>query len=450
MCSIFNVDFLRKSDLVFELRIRGLKYDGNVDALRKSLRLALAQNVIPNKHNLSVDSIPEEVDLCKSTLQVLYDDFENLGEAASRTDVVRFRDRLSCFSNRVALVNEFCETLSRSDLNTEIEFCVDECKRMMISFNGSYPASSPKPNINPVTANFPDRTDPAPLETNPSSSTKHTLPAPFIFNNNNPNVSDKQPNTQLLSMPNCNVSAEPPTIQPQNPVNFPTCYSKLKHPAEESLSRIPFTDGLCVEQILNFFRTTLRIISAFPDLKPQIFSLLIPQTSGAFRNLILLHQGSNDFNAFHQAAINSFIPARQLNDIVKNLFLRKQGQSEKLSQYISDIKESAAVLLLNMTEREVVDIILEGINFKTRSCATFCCRPTSYAELDRLCIEILNVDFVHRNEDRTGGNPRTSGQFTNIRTRPAGNSSVTCHHCRRAGHIRPNCPDLRRRQSKNE
>lgn len=457
MSSLFNVDYLRKSDLVFELRIRGRNADDTVDSLRKALRLLIAENVVPDSSNLSVDHIPQEIEHCRNILSVLYDDFENLGETSSKADVARFRDRLSCFSNRVLIINEFCEENSAIEPIDDLAFFTAEAKRMSISLSGSHPFSTPKQNNTSGLAEPENKGGNFVVSGNISSNRStlgvSTLQGASLPQSSVPNLvtglSSALQNVDISVPTGTRAVASGSSTACSSSVKPVSSYSKLKHPCELLLNKIPQrVSGFDTDALLKFFRISLKIISAFPEIRPQVLSLLIPYSAGAFRDLILQYIDTNDFHAFHQAAIKTFIPVRQLNSITNNLFLRKQGDNERLPEYIAEVKENACILQLRVSEREVVDTILEGINFRTRSCATFCQRPTNYVELDALCIQIMNIDFVHQGNLSQPVLSRGYPSFPTPRHRTPGNNPVICYFCRKPGHTKPHCPDLRNR-SKN-
>lgn len=48
---------------------------------------------------------------------------------------------------------------------------------------------------------------------------------------------------------------------------------------------------------------------------------------------------------------------------------------------MSNVKLAAKILKISMTEREIVDVTLEGITPESRARLMFCHRPTSFGEL---------------------------------------------------------------------
>lgn len=463
MASKFNVDFLRRSDLLFELYARNYKSDEIVDTLRKKLRLMLAQEIPTDKKYISVEDIPEQVALCKQNLEFLKNDSDNLDESTTRVDASRHRDRLSCFLNRSNLLKEVCSDNNLEDYIHDLDTVLDVTKDLIIELNGKFPLnqskspvirincganpnSDPSQNINQTSHNnflSPSQMNNNPLEGNPSVQ---------IMNLTDPNQISTA-NTNQNIVPNFPPSHVNPSCEsfPENQISTPkytSLYSKIQHPVIKSLSDLPCTDGLCTETLLRFFRIVLRILTAFPELKLQIFSLLVPYTRGPLLSCLLNNRERNDFDLFHYQAIKSFIPERQLVNIKQNLFWRKQADNERLADYIRDIKETALLLRLNLSEEQVVENILEGINYRIRACCTFNARPRNFVDLDKLCIEVMNIQFIHKDSHYS---QRTFPPANLMRPSigPSVNRQPTCFYCKRPGHVRQNCPVLLRNNQKN-
>lgn len=451
-----RIDSLKKADLSFEVLIRGLTPASVVDQLRKQLRMLVSQNTLPDKKHLLIPEIPEHIDLCVRNLDFLKSDCENLGDTANKSEISRFKERLTCFMNRVSLIQEVCSDSGIIEHDSHLQKCLEECKSMAIEINGKYPSTMIKsPTVVRASKNndylsppafgvtsqpglFPDNSDLA----------EGVLSNPNEGNNNiaGPSVSK---NLTFLINDNSDQFTSSRTVVPLSAPLFKSYYNKLSHPAERLLVQFPKVNGFDIDDILKFFRLALRLLAAFPELKEQIFQILIPYCSGPFLNCLLQQKSQNDFENFHRLAIKSFIPDRQLTFIKQNLYLRKQGAQERLTEYISSIKEAAVLLLLEVTEEQVVNTILEGTNFHVRSCSTFCQRPTNFIELDRLCTEVMNVEFLHHRESpRYSAYARLGNSDRPLMQSPV-HQSVTCFHCRKSGHKRPDCPELKKKFSKN-
>lgn len=466
MASKFNVDFLRRSDLQFELYCRNYRSDEVVDALRKKLRLMLAQDIAPDKTYILTRDIPEQLALCKQNLDILKNDSENLCDTTTSNDAIRFRDRLNCFINRLSLLKQVCLDNDLEESGAEFDLLLQDSKTLLIDLNGKFPVPQSRPLIDIPIANNPNL-DPnenlcaggAPVQNDPPPefpviNNPHAKNNPVqIINFNqdipNPSFMKSFPNTVSASLEsNPNLLKDFPDHLPH--VKITTPYSKMNHPVIKLLADLPPScDGLSVTELLKYLRVVLRIVSAFPDLKYQIFSLLVPYTRGPLLSCLLKYQKeSPNFDLFHKHVILSFIPERQLLDLKQSLFLRKQEDHENLADYVRDIKESAVLLHLNLCEEDVVNNILEGINYKVRACCTFSARPRNFSDLDSLCIEVMNIQFIHK-----GASNFVSTRSSYHQNRPMGappsRRDVICHNCKKPGHIRPQCPALLQNRSKN-
>lgn len=455
MVSRSSVEYLRKSDLQFEVQIRGQSHDLKVDELRRVLRQLLTLNVLPDKTTIDLKDVEEQISLCQSNLYLLKSDLENLEESSNKIDIVRFKNRLNCFVNRIAFLQEVCEFKQTEEFDEALNALSEENTKLLTEFNSKYQLVSPRIDTDQVGVNDLEGINLNAMNNNPAViNTNVQVPASNILSNNslesnNPFTENNNQlfpgnQTQYENVPGIQISA------PVQPVKVVSCYSKMKHPGESILSQIPKTDGFSVDNVLKFFRITLRLLAAFPELRPQIFSLVVPYCQGPFLNCLLQNRTDNDFDKFHSIAIKSFIPERQLSVITQNLYLRKQELNEKLPEYIRGIKEAAALLRLEASENRMVNTIIEGLNFRVRACAAFCVRPSNFNELDEFCIHVMNVQYLHGGDSLdkkptvvSMGGPSQDFSRGTVR-RP-----IICHYCRKVGHIKPNCPELKNRSSKN-
>ena len=120
----------------------------------------------------------------------------------------------------------------------------------------------------------------------------------------------------------------------------------------------------------------------------------MPYCSGALSDRLVKHLVGDNFDGFYQEALEFFIPGWLFSSLKLKLFLRAQSRGEPLSIYVSEIKEAAQVLRLPITEREVVNNIVSGLSAQTRSCLIFCDRPSTFAHLDKIHMEVANFQFI--------------------------------------------------------
>ena len=198
----------------------------------------------------------------------------------------------------------------------------------------------------------------------------------------------------------------------------------------------PKADGFCVETLLEFFKVAMRLKRCFPVSEAGFLALLMPYCNGALGDRLAKHLAADNFDGFHQEALEFFIPDRLFSSLKQKLFLRAQARGEPLSTYISEIKEAAQVLRLPVTEREVVDNIVSGLSAQTRSCLVFCNRPSTFADLDKICVEVANFQFTDQTTANRGpANPPANAGLREDRR--------LYYHCKEEGHVRRYCPRMK-------
>jgi hypothetical protein len=145
--------------------------------------------------------------------------------------------------------------------------------------------------------------------------------------------------------------------------------------------------------------------------------------------------------AYHDDVLVSFIPPRLRLQLLNSLYYRPQCAEEHLSDYVTDIKEIAAVFRQDTDEGVVVNTILDGLNLSQRNRLVFFDKPRNYAELDNMCI------YSHTNSMQVSDAlPRSLvRRAVPLPVRQPGSSNlpvrgpVVCYRCNRPGHTRRTC-----------
>lgn len=236
-------------------------------------------------------------------------------------------------------------------------------------------------------------------------------------------------------------------------------YNKLRNPIESLLNDLKPCDGLNIDHLLHFISTALKIKSLGPISDMNLLQILSPYTVGALSDKIThsLHNNSN-FNDFHSDLLNYFIPHRLLQNIKRDRFYRLQAPGELLSSYIVSIKEVAKLLLLTETEIEIVNTICSGINSAERSRLTFMEKPTTFQQLNTLCIHSQNIAFCDNERNRLYSNSQNRSVVNSLNhshNSRYGNrnfqhrSNVICNFCKKGGHIERNCYSKLNQNQKN-
>lgn len=112
---------------------------------------------------------------------------------------------------------------------------------------------------------------------------------------------------------------------------------------------------------MEFLEILLRA-KEFPGMSDEILlKYIFPQCRSPLLEILLAClEGGANFDLFH--------------------FRLLQRHGEELSHFVSNVKLAAKILKIAMTEREIVDVMLECITLESRARLLFYHRPTSFGE----------------------------------------------------------------------
>jgi hypothetical protein len=159
------------------------------------------------------------------------------------------------------------------------------------------------------------------------------------------------------------------------------------------------------------------------------------------------------FEQFHSDVLQFFVPRRIFDNLKQDLYGRLQREKESFQAYASSIRDAATVLRLPVSDQELIDNILDGLSPLQRSRLAFQKRPSSWAEVDRLCIHDQNIffaDSVRPTEaplNRAGTSQFASSPNAQA-SRPRAN--LVCFYCKKPGHIRRDYFEWRRFSGSNQ
>jgi hypothetical protein len=171
-------------------------------------------------------------------------------------------------------------------------------------------------------------------------------------------------------------------------------YSPLDNPIKTILKQCKPTNGLDYNDLLKYLQILLDIQKSTPISDNDLMRVIIPYTELPLLNQLLQAiQSNTNFHTFHKRIINYFIPDRLLSNLQRERYYRLQAPNEQLSNYITRIKESAKLLLLDHNETEITQNILTGLNPDERNRLTFLNKPTNFQELDLMCVQAHNTKY---------------------------------------------------------
>jgi hypothetical protein len=191
----------------------------------------------------------------------------------------------------------------------------------------------------------------------------------------------------------------------------------------------------------------------------QLLELMFPhcQEALASKVVVALQEGWT-FERFHRDMLDSFIPRRLFEKLRRERYESLQREEEPFAMYINSIKATAVVLRLPVSEREVVNNIVEGLAPAQHSRFVFQKLPTSFGELDRLAVLDQNFVFADhlrqselRNTESLGrSDARIQGEYGKRRASSHQQNGWSvrkvkrCFHCQQLEHVQRDCPRLRK------
>lgn len=401
------VDYLRKPELSFEVVARGGVL-GTVRTMRSNLRSLLQAGSEPIADNITAESLDEHLDLARDSLEDLTDKLTSLNPAQT-LELTRFSTRLDLYGGRLSTLMTVLNNLNltATDRNVECNQMLDKFQSLKRTFQTLFMNHSSQTMVSTQLS----------VSDQPSVATISTIPL-IDLPNPEGNLQGKG-------------SESAPIILGQAHSTPEMIYGKLSHPAEKLISTLPITDGFDLEKLIKFIKIALSLRRIYPDIRRNILSVLMPYAKGPLSSCLAKH---STFRDFHREALTSFIPAKRRNILEQDLFFRPQGLKETLHHFVSDIKETAEVLLINKTEAEITQVIVEALSPEVRNCLVFANRPVNFNDLDALCAQVNNTLYVD--------NERLSTQGTFSRPEPDCRpirSPIFCYKCGQKGHTSPQC-----------
>lgn len=424
-------EHLRKPELIFEVSSRGQEPAADVKGLRAQLRKVLN---LDRSWQTSFD-LDNEIAVCETRVEELGEEIEGMfplptgsAKASLGTQLLHWQARLSILCQAPEISDESAawaaakSKVLRQALDTLVGTL--SVKERQAAFEPSSVATTPTAMPEPAAALI-----------GPAAGGEVDLAAPL-----------KCP----ASLPGLPLGFGA-GVQSTGGGAF-SAFSKLPHPLSATLSSLRQIDGLEINSLLGFLEEVFRI-REFPGMTDaMLLELIAPFCLKPLRDRLFdCLRRQTSFDKFHSEVLDYFVPTRVMERLKVERVYRAQAHHETLSQFVSDIRAVGQVLRLGFSESQLVETILQGIKPEERSRLVFAPRPSSFADLDKLCIfsrSVQDADF-QRGEPmghRTQPPPRPVNVSM---SRPSSyqhqqREAPVCFGCGQRGHVRRDCRQMHR------
>lgn len=454
-----NPDFLLRDELQFEVSLRGEVPAKNVLELRKQLRGLLRSGKAISGHTKEIYDSEKDLEICQSKCDELVSQVGDLGDSpdVTSTIVFRLRLRLEHLLRRVkfwaasGLVGDKWDLLT---LETQVAESIAK-----LQCNDGSEREEEGVLLPPVpVAAVPGPSAPIVREGESGVAVTDALRAAAPIP---PNRTDQR-DTSTLTGSQLGGGSHLSLTQTTQPVSqvvdgalglvtqLGNNYCKLPNPLSSVLGSLSIIDGLQVDQLLNFIEVLFRA-KDFPGMSDTLLlQLIFPHCQEPLLEILVscLESGAN-FEEFHTRLLENFVPGRLRENLRQQKFYRLQKQGEELASFVSSIKLAAKVLKVGLTEKEIVNVIIEGVTPEERSRLVFTNRPHSFADLTRMCITSAGVAYndILRQGLQSRALPTVPVmQIRRPQTNFPMNRPQVCFGCGQPGHIRRFCLGLRQPQ----
>lgn len=464
-----KINYFIKDEIIYELLARGKEVSSKLGAeelrklLRENVHLPVALSNLSGKLTLQ-----EEIDTISSKLDSLALLIENSADECTTLITSKLEAKINHLNNRIFLISQCKLDEGKEQIVKDFKDRIQKLESMYSVFKDKNKildeeiskldqlldkSLREEEELNTNISKHTVRVENTPLDTSSPHKPMFSGPQADISSVPNPMFSGQQDNLCVIS---ADIPMAPRTAVGSNSViASSSIFNKLTNPFEEYIKGMPISDGLDIDKLLLFLRSLIKITTETSLSQQDLYEILPSHSRGPLlAKIIQFKQQNKSLDELHRDILITFVPITLREKLKQDLVFRPQMRNEPLGIYINEIKTNHLVLKTQLSEPELVCFIKNGFNADVRNKLMFENNPVTFADLDRICVNVNNVtysDYVRgnlpnrppfflnrpnnqsdmRNKLVCYGNANT---FTN-----QNNAVKRCYNCNRIGHLARDC-----------
>lgn len=455
--SKFNINYLNKEELTYELLNRNLEITNpNVEALRKQLRSCI--NVTPEvKYLTGKISLKPEIKILQDKIDVLQVQIDNCKENPTPLLIAKINAKISHLQVRL-------DNLGKCELTPTYQESVKVIKLQVDTLATGYEEIKTGISADELSKFEEKLNNSLILEDEENLQTEQKLQEEAMHTSTPSKIPDPKTCMTLHANPETELQKTyiPTSTASHMPMQLPdtsklTIFNKLQNPVEKCLEKFPICSGLEINPLLKFLGNLIKIQQETNLTPDEIYQILPGYATPPLTSIILdSKKAGRSLEELHTEILNTFIPITLREKLKQDLVYRPQKPEEPLSIYISEIKLHHEILKTPLTEKELVTFIKNGLNPEIRNKLIFENNPSSFQDLQQLCISVNNVrynDYLRTTMFSTAtahGSNQTKTTEPNLTYARRNTQNHTpnrnqnyhekrCYNCNKSGHIARYC-----------
>lgn len=449
----FNVDLLHKDELLYELQWRGFPVTVNntVTILRKQLRKALKENVPTKWENLTVLRVTIELDNCREKVEEFRELLASVEEIKEAVGIHRLKERVSHLRRRLGNLLENGNIRLPDQSRNQVSEWVNESNQ----WEKLLCKGLDRLDQTVVEASLRKLSETHEVEENGIESDSIDYSKDVFEPENAQAMSTLNRNQTGNNVSGSSVEISNLGIDKRlHTSSISDLFTKLTNPLEKIIREIPSNvNGLDHNKLLALLNVVNKLKKCGKLNDSQVLEVVASHVSEPLLGRINTHiQCGSNVSTVHSALLRYFIPQGLYEKLKRDLVHRPQGPDEPLAMYVCEVRNNAELLKCDYSERELIDVIIVGINPRDRNKLVFQEFPKSLQDLEKMCMVIKNVEYndwereqIRGRRNQFGGNSSGRGYVNNVNTtngREGGSNQMgprLCHYCSKPGHFIRDC-----------